>query len=297
MNISCTPPGGGTTGGSASGDLGGHSQTDAVDTGIGQNAQTVFRGGNGTDVQKNSLFLTTASTQNRGRSDMNAWLSLKTRGYSGGYGGAAYDFVAGVDYLVDADTLFGALIGLGQIDINDGVTQTSATSFAVGPYFARQFNGGLMDGFLTFARPRYTTTGGAFTSARTALGFTLTGTSFRGRDNIAPYFDFRAFYEEQPAYGVVAANNIRSLRATFGMTVSAEKPLPNSGLIPYFKLAADVKSTTTTASGTDSFVYGRIGVGVAGPFVGGNLVLDVDLGKVRSDTFDGGLRVNWTIHF
>jgi len=300
LSVTCTPVSSSTPSGGSTGDLGGHSQTDAIDSGTGQQAQALFNGGQtgGASVQQNSLFLTTASTSNMaGRSDMNAWMSIKTRGYTGGYGGAAYDFVGGVDYLVNADTLVGALIGLGQINVNDGTTQSSAISFAVGPYFAHRVNNGVLNGFLTYAQPRYTTTSGKFTSARTALGLTMTGMSFSGHQNISPYFDLRAFTEEQPAYGIVAANSIRSLRATFGAIISAKRPLPNTDLTPYVKVAADLKTTTTTAAGTDSFAFGRLGFGLTGPLAGGNLVLDVDIGKVRSDTYDAGIRANWTIHF
>lgn len=62
-------------------------------------------------------------------------------------------------------------------------------------------------------------------------------------------------------------------------------------------VAADHGYTNTTAAGTDTFFYPRIGFGFGMQLGKGALSVDVDAGKVRSDTRDFGARFTYEMSF
>ena len=295
--ISCgTVPTGTGADGNITGQIGGSSQTNSISTGTSENAQSQLGTGNGTQVNQNSLFI---STQGAGLSepDWNAWASVEYRKYNDALSGDSLDFVAGVDRLINNETLVGFLIGYSRMDLTDGTSTSDQKSLAVGPYFARRSNGMIIDGFLTFARPQYETTAGNFTSTRWSIGLSANGDALANAPYISPYFDLKAFQESQPAYGAIAANKITSYTVSLGAKISALQEMGNSGLTPHMRVGVDGKSTQSTLAATDRFAYGRLGVGLSGQVGMGYLTVDIDYGKTRSDVFDRGIEMKWEVSF
>jgi hypothetical protein len=109
--------------------------------------------------------------------------------------------------------------------------------------------------------------------------------------------DLRAFHEDQPAYGAIAANKITSYTLSLGAQISALQEMGDSGLTPHVRVGVDAKSTESTLAAKDSFVYGRVGFGLSGQMGAGSLSFDVDYGKTRSDVFDGGVEIRWEFSF
>lgn len=295
--ISCgTAPTGTGADGNITGQIGGSSQTNSISTGTSDNAQSQLGTGNGTQVNQNSLFI---STQGAGlkETDWNAWASVEYRKYNDALSGDSLDFVAGVDRFINNETMVGFLLGYSRMDLTDGTNTSDQKSLAVGPYFARRSNGMIIDGFLTFARPQYETTAGNFTSTRWSIGLSANGDALANAPYISPYFDLRAFQESQPAYGAIAANKITSYTVSLGAKISALQEMGNSGLTPHMRVGVDGKSTQSTLAATDRFAYGRLGVGLSGPVGMGFLTLDIDYGKTRSNVFDRGIEMKWEVSF
>lgn len=305
MTISCSTPSTGTSAdgdgddnqvdGDATGQISGSSQTGAISTGTTNNSQSRF-GASNTQVTQNNLFI---STKGDGLTepDWNAWASVEYRKYSSALDGESFDAVIGVDRLISQDMLVGVLLGYGRMDLTDGTNTSDQTSLAIGPYFTRQMDRMLIDGFLTYARPEYETTAGNFTSTRLSLGLSASGGALPNAPYIAPYFDLKAFQEDQPAYGAVAANKITSYTASMGAQITALQDLGNSGLTPHLRVGLDAKSTRSTLAATDRFVYGRLGLGLSGQMGAGFFTVDVDTGKTRSDVFDRGIEARWEFSF
>ena len=282
--------------GDATGQISGANQTNATANGTSDNADNRFNNGNGIQVGKNDLYVSTqvVGVQNP---EWNAWASVEYREFSSALTGDSLDFVGGVDKLIDDDTLVGVLLGYGKMDLSDGTNTSEQTSIAVGPYFAQRLDGMILDGFLTYARPDYVTTSGNFTSTRLSLGLSASGDALESAPFIEPYLDLRAFKEEQPAYGAFSANTINSYTVSLGAKFTAMQSLGTTGLTPHMSLGVDSNSTTSTLSGTDSFTYGRIGLGLSGQLGAGFLSIDVDYGKTRSDVFDRGIEMRWEMTF
>ncbi|WP_370228048.1 autotransporter domain-containing protein [Cognatishimia sp.] len=296
ITYTCSTGSAGTSAdGTTTGELGGASQTNAVSGGASDNADTRF-GNGGNQVGRNSLFVSTQGAGLNG-ADWNAWASIDYQKYSNALTGSSLDFVGGVDKLLDDDTLVGVLLGVGRMDLSDGTNSSEQTSIAVGPYFAHRLDTMIIDGFVTFARPKYETTAGNFTSTRWSLGLSAAGEALPSAPFVAPYFDLVAFRENQPAYGAVAANSITSYTVSMGAEITALQPLGDSGLTPHMRVGLDAKSTQSTLAATDSFVYGRLGLGVSGQVGAGHMVVDIDYGKTRSDVFNTGLQMRWEFSF
>lgn len=305
MSVTCALPGGTGTVSSDAGSLGGNSQTGATNTGVGQNSQNRFGGGNGNgnEVSQNRIFISTQGIGGQGLEspDWNAWVSLEGRGYAGNVAGYALDLVGGIDRLVTPDLLVGGLVGVGRISLRNATSRATATAPMVGPYIGYRTPSGLIiDGFATFARPFYEADGGRFAATRYSLGLTVTGSTQKPWAELRPFGSLKAFSENQPTYVngsavTVAANSITSVVATGGVRMNFT-PRAN-GFAPYVGLAADFSQTRSTASGTGTFFYPRLSAGFRQPMGGGQLNVDADFGKSQSRTFDKGLKVSWEFKF
>ena len=84
---------------------------------------------------------------------------------------------------------------------------------------------------------------------------------------------------------------------SLGANWSAPEPIFGTSLFPFVTLGGDFRSTQTTATGADTFLSGRLGLGVQGELAGGNLNVTVDAGRVLSDTTDLGVKFTWNTSF
>jgi hypothetical protein len=281
-----------------------NSQTYATNTGVGLNSKGRFGTGSNL-VSQNTIFV---STSNMGANrfvhpDWNAWASLEGRFYSGGLDGMSLDFVGGIDRLVTPDLLVGVLGGFGRTAVADTGTKEVATSPMLGLYFGHQIETGLIvDGFLSFAKPAYDISGASFTADRQSLGLNVSGRVKRGGLSFEPFLLARGYRENQPGYttgggGIVGANQTSSFAASLGVKVAFEGQGSGNALVPYVSAAADYRVSTSTLAGTDRMIAPRIAVGLNGKLGQGDISLDVDFGKTRSDTYDRGIKLGYELKF
>ncbi|MCB1368430.1 MAG: autotransporter outer membrane beta-barrel domain-containing protein [Rhodobacteraceae bacterium] len=281
------------------------SQTFATSTGVGLNAQNRFKSG-GTIVSRNLMFMSTSGMVSDRflPPEWNAWATLEGRSYSGVLDGHSFDLVGGVDRLVSPDLLVGVLGGFGRTFVTDAGTPETVTSPMLGAYFGRNWNDALiLDGFVAFAAPRYGISGATFSSRRLSGGMTLTGRVRHDTVTVEPFLFARAYHEWQPTYttglgAVVAANEAINVSASLGVRVSmtgtAEAP---NRLVPYVSAAADMRRASSTLGGVDLVSAPRIGLGLRGDIAGGQMSLDFDFGKTRSDTYDRGMKFGYEMKF
>lgn len=284
--------------------IGAVSQTNATNIGVGLNSKNRFLSGKNF-VSKNKIFVST-SNMDSGRylpPDWNAWLTLEGRSYSGGIEGNSFDLVGGVDRLVTSDLLIGVLGGYGKTFLSDGGTPENSTSPMLGAYFGSRLSESLiLDGFLSMSKPVYGTSGAVFSSTRMSAGVTLTGRVQTSTLTIEPFLLARGYQENQPTYmtgggGVVAANQTSTLSASLGVRIKFEGADTNKRLVPYVSAAADYKRATSSLSGLDVLQSPRFAVGVQGALGKGTIRVDIDFGKVRSDTFDRGVKLGYELKF
>ena len=303
--VSCVPGSAPSTPAGIHGDLAANSQTSATSTGVGTNAKNRFMGGS--NVLSGNLIYVSTSNLASSRflpADWNAWAGFEGRAYSGGIEGQSFDFVGGVDTLLAPDMLVGVLGGLGRTFVTDSGTPETSTSPMIGAYFGKQFSDTLiMDGFLSWARPGYEISGASFNASRVSAGLTLTG-QIKGQGGVSwePFLFARGYQEQQPTYttglgAVIAANASRTFAASLGVRVKLTGQEDDKALVPYFSAAADYKFANSTLGGTDLMIAPRLGLGVRGDLGKGQVSVDFDIGKARSDTFDRGLKLGYEVKF
>lgn len=286
--------------------LSGNSQTSATQTGVSRNTQGRLGGGFGNTVTANSVFLSTQNLPgNLGdgtRPDGNLWASLEWRGYDGSVTGRSGDFVGGIDWLLNDRLVLGALVAFGYMDIATSTTAAVIRSPSVGGYFGTRLGDELFaDGFVSLARPTYATQGTSFVASRVSAAFSVTGNWQQGNLLLSPYVKAKGFREWQPAFtgtgGAVAANQVNSFNVSLGAKVSPLQPMGVGGFLPYLSVALDYGYANTSASGVDVFFSPRFGAGFGMKIGAGDLSVDIDAGRVRSDTSDLGIRLTYEMGF
>jgi len=298
--VSCVPAGASGNLPSTASNLSANSQTRAITRGVSTNSQSRLSGSGNNIATKNRVFI---STQNLvggqlNTLEWNTWISAEARKYNGASSGFSYDVVLGTDKLIGTDAVIGAVIGFGRTDLTVGANSTSAKAPAIGLYFGKRLQQDLiLDGYLSFARPQYTTTAGNFTSRRTSLSLSLTGKYATANYVVRPFGNITGYSEQQPAFNAIPANSISDYSASAGARFEMLKPLGDGNMTPYFSAAIDYSYSRTTAVGTSTFFYPRIGAGISGQVGGGHLRLDADAGKASADTFDYGLRATYEFNF
>lgn len=281
-----------------------NSQMRAIKNGVGNTARGRLGATSSSTASRNQLFI---STQNLTRSQLeapefNAWVSAEGRTYSGGFDGTTADIVIGADKLFSDNVLAGVLLGYGRADVKDASSSAVVNSPAIGAYFASRLAGDLtLDGYISYARPDYDTNSAGFTSDRISLALSLNGDYSTQKANIRPFARLGGYSERQPGYtgtgGAVAANDINAYTASLGARFEASTAAGPTRMTPYISAAVDYGYSTSTANGSDDFLAPRLGVGIMGPVGAGYLSLDLDGGKVTSDTYDLGLRATYDFSF
>ena len=281
-----------------------NSQTYALNTGIGLNSKARF-GGGGNFATKDGIFMSSSNLPSSRflPADWNAWMSGEVRAYSGGIDGFSLDVVGGIDRLVTPNMMVGVLAGFGRTVVTDTGTPEVANSPMLGLYISNKVSTGLtFDGFVSFAQPAYDTNGASFTASRQSIGLTVSGTFKRGAMAIEPFLFARGYQEAQPGYtagggAVIGANNTRSFAATLGVKMAFQGKKPDGALVPYISAGADYRLVSSTLGGTDRMIAPRIGFGLNGKLGQGDISLDIDIGRARSDTIDRGLKLGYELKF
>jgi ubiquitin len=281
-----------------------NSQARAMQTGTSNNSRSRFGGTSSNIVARSQLFFSSQDLSSNPieRPELNAWVSAEGRHYSGGNDGYAADIVVGADKLFSDNFLAGMMLAYGRVEISDTTNNAVANSPAVGAYFATKFAGHLiLDGYISYARPEYKLNGATLKSDRVSASLAVSGHHKTGTLNIQPFASVSGFNESQPSYtgtgGAVAANDIDEYKASLGARFEMSNALGSTGMTPYVSAAVDYGHSKSTAKGTTSFTAPRLGFGMSGPVGEGFLIIDLDGGKVTSDTYDVGIRANYGFKF
>jgi len=281
------------------------SQLTATTSGLGINAAARLSA-QPVAASKNAVYVSTSTSGIGGErflpADWNLWMTFEGRGYSGGLDGRSNDVVGGIDRLIGTDVLVGVVAGLGQSTVTDIGTPQVVTSPMLGGYIVGNFGGHLvLEGFVSAANPSYAISGANFSTSRVGAGLTVRGAISHRNLAIEPFMSAHSYREQQPTYttgggAVIAANSVNSIAASMGVKVSFANP-DQSGFSPYVSAAADFRRLTTTANGTDSVLAPRFGMGVQGTLGEGEISVDLDFGKSRSDTYDRGVKFGYLLKF
>ncbi|SEK17481.1 ubiquitin-like protein [Pacificibacter marinus] len=279
-------------------------QTRAMQTGTSNNSRSRLGESSSNIVSRSQLFFSTQNLSNNSleRPELNVWFLAEGRHYSGGYDGYSADVVFGADKLFSNNFLAGLMLGYGHVDISDATGSVGANSPAVGAYFATKFAGDLiLDGYFSYARPEYKLDGATLKSDRISASLALSGDHTIGTLNIRPFTSVSGYSESQPSYigggGAVAANDIYEYKASLGARFEVTSALGFTGMTSYMSAAVDYGRSKSTSTGTEDFAAPRLGFGVSGPVGEGYLSIDLDGGKVSSETYDLGLRANYSFNF
>ena len=302
--VSCSEGAGTTSAAGTAGTVSASSQTFATTLGIGANTQARFQTG-ANAASGGHLFVSTSNlaTNPAMAPEWNAWASYEGRGYSGGISGASFDFVGGIDRMVAPELFVGILGGYGRSFVTDTGTAKDSSSPMIGGYFGANVGQNLvLDGFLSYAQPSYQISGAQFEASRLSAGVTLTGQIERPRVVLEPFLHAHGYQENQPGYTtgggtVIAPNATATMMGSLGLRVKLVSKDQPSKLIPYFSAATDFKRADSSLTGTDLVTAPRFGFGLSGHLGKGQVSLDIDLGKTRSDTFDQGVKLGYKFKF
>jgi len=281
-----------------------NSQMRAVSTGINNTARSHFGTGPSNTTDTTQLFISTQNSTNSKMEtpELNVWVLAEVRSYSSGFGGYTADIVIGADKLFSDHHLAGVLLAFGRGDISDATSSAVVNAPAIGTYFAREFTENLiLDGYISYARPEYDTDGATFKSDRVSLAMSLSGEFSIDKATVMPFARLSGYNESKPGFtgtgGAVASNNIEGYTAALGTTVVAKDAVFDTNMTPYLSVAVDYGYWNSTTNGADEFIAPRLGIGMSGAVGTGFLTLDLDHGKVTSNTYDVGLRAAYEFDF
>mgnify|MGYP000026449720 CR=1 FL=1 len=279
-------------------------QARAMQAGTSNNARSRLGESSSNIVSRNQLFFSSQNLSHSSieRPELNVWIFAEGRHYSGENDGYSVDVVFGADKLFSNNFLAGLILAYGHTDISYETGSVTANSPAIGAYFATKFAGGvILDGYVSYARPQYKLNGATLKSDRISVSLAVSGDYKTGKLNIRPFTSVHGYRESQPSYigsaGAVAENDIYEYKASLGARFEMNSVLGPTGMTPYMSAAVDYVRTKSTEKGTSDFTAPRLGLGLSGPVGEGYLSIDLDGGKVSSETYDLGFRISYDFYF
>lgn len=275
-------------------------QTSATQSAITTNIAGRF-GAGGFSAGANNIFVSSrgldAAADALGEPELNAWVALEGRRFTGTSTGDSRSITFGIDRLVNPDLVIGGFIGLGDQTVTSAGTTTATSAPLIGAYGARKINDTLfLTGFAGYGRPEYSVGAQRGTATRRLAGVALNGSFAAQGLTFKPAVSVLASQEDMPALGTSAADTLRNVQGQLDLRVEPQQRLAN-GLLPYARLAADFNRQSSNAGETDSFTKPRIGFGADWQLASGTLRLDVDYGSINSGTNDLGAALTYDFRF
>lgn len=154
-------------------------QAGVTQTAISTNIAGRF-GGAGFAAAPSSIFvssrgLDTAIAQ-LGEPELNAWVALDARRFSGASTGGSRNVTVGFDYLVNPDFVIGGFAGVNDQTVTKDAITTETLAPLYGLYAAHRHRENLfVSGYFGFGQPKYTTGATTFTAQRRVLGLSVIG--------------------------------------------------------------------------------------------------------------------------
>lgn len=278
-------------------------QADATQTALNTNIAGRFDNGAGVSASGSNLTVSSRGLDQGidqlGEPELNAWVSVDARRFSGGQTGNVRGITLGLDRLLQPDLLVGGFVGISDSALTPtGSTtdvQTNAPIF--GLYGAKKFNDGLfLSGFVAHGRPKYSVGATAFAARRTMGGLTLQGETAVSVLRIMPSASVLTTLEDIPTSAAGAADKLRSTNAKLAVRAEPKARMKN-GLLPYFSLAAEYGAQNSNLSASSTFTKPRIGLGADWKLAAGTLRIDFDYGSVSDATTAIGASLTYDFRF
>lgn len=270
--------------------------------------------GQGFNVNSNSFaYVRDDGTQ----TDFNLWTSGKYNQFDGSsFNGYTADLIAGIDYKISDNTLYGALIGYGKTDFDTLIGTTSgelkARSITAGLYAATNLENGLtLDALLAYTNTNYDIADGTTTANFEAnrIGFSAgIYNSFKATNGwiIEPRAKLIIATEKQNAYtnssnGSISARSITSGQIALGPKIYFDH---DGSFSPWASLDAEYDFTSaTTISSSVIRSNGNFSVRPAAGFdykmdENTRITFDADVGGLGSNAYTSyGLAVELNKQF
>jgi len=263
----------------------GATSTTAVNTAI----NSALNGGPGISATRSGVFF---STQGQ-NSETTFWGAFQGRKFDGSITGRNLEFTLGGDVTLAETTRLGLFVSKGKADLTIGGVAVTSDALSVGPYFRAGIGQSYdITGFALFARPDYNVGGTTYKATRRAFGLQANATYGIGGMEVQSWLGVRGFSEDHPAAGALAAKGIRDVTASLG----TKAIFGQDALRPYLSIAGEYHNNVDGGV-KDTFFSPRLGAGFSYTAGRGQLNIDIDGGKVLSNTRDYGLNIGYSLNF
>jgi hypothetical protein len=276
-------------------------QTSVTQSAINTNIAGRFGQGAGFSANANGIVASSrgldSAVSDLGQPDLNAWVGVEGRRYSGTTMGDSRNLSFGIDRLLSPNLVVGGFISYNDQTATVGGQTTTTQSPLFGLYAARKMTNGLfISGFAGYGRPDYTVGTTKFTATRTTLGLSVSGQFEAGGLSLTPLAGLLATREELPAAGIFAADTLENVQASLSLRAEPAQRFAN-GMLPYVSLAAQYNRQSSNLNDTETFTKPRIGLGVDWQLAAGNLRFDLDYGSLAKTSNDLGASLVYDFKF
>ena len=275
-------------------------QTSSTQTAINTNIAGRF-GGAGISAKANGLTVSThgldTAVADLGEPELNAWVSVEGRRFTGSTTGDSRNLSFGVDHLFNPNLVIGGYVSYNDQSATVAGSATSTKSPLFGAYAAQKLNNGLFfSGFVGFGRPDYTIGTTSFRATRNVVGLSLSGQVETGNLRLTPLASLLASRENLPAAGILAADRLENTQASLSLRAEPLQRLAN-GILPYASLAAEYRRQGSDLMSYESFTKPRLGLGIDWQMAAGSIRFDVDYGSITSTANDLGASLVYDFSF
>lgn len=258
-------------------------------------------GGSGMAANSNGLTVSSrgldTAVADLGEPELNAWVGVEGRRFTGTTTGNSRNLSFGLDRLVSPNFVIGGYVSYNDQTATVGGASTTTKSPLFGAYAARKMENGLFfSGFIGYGRPDYTIATTRFTATRRVVGASISGQFVAAGLRLTPLASLLASREDLPAAGSLAADQLDNREASLSLRVEPAQRFAN-GILPYATLGAEYRRQGTNLVAYDSFTKPRLGLGFDWQLAAGNLRFDLDYGNITSTANDLGASLVYDFKF
>jgi hypothetical protein len=276
-------------------------QTNATQTAINTNIAARFGQGGGFTAGQSNIFVSTRGMDKNiaqfGEPELNAWVALEGRRFSGNATGDSANLTFGLDRLVNPNLILGGFVSVNDQALKTSGQETETKSPLIGAYAAQKINESLFfSGFVGYGHPKYSVSGTDYTSTRKILGLSLNGSYTAGAYLLKPDLSVLATQEDIPNSAASTADQLNDTQTKLTLRIEPAARFAN-GLLPYASLAADYRRSSSNLNSAEDFTKPRFAIGMDWEMAKGSLRIDLDYGTVSSGVNDLGAALTYNLRF
>ncbi len=258
-------------------------------------------GGPGIAANSNGLTVSTRGLDGAigdfGEPELNAWVGIEGRRFSGTTTGDSRNISFGIDRLVNPDLVVGGYVSYNDQTAIAGGAKTITKSPILGAYAGYKLKNGLfVSGFFGYGRPDYTIGTTRFTATRKMLGLSMSGQFVAGGVRLTPLASLLTTREDMPAAGSLAADRLDNTQASLSLRAEPLARLAN-GMLPYISLGAEYHRQGSNLVAYSTIFKPRLGLGFDWQLPAGNLRFDLDYGSLSRTSNDLGASLVYDFKF